>query len=87
MIIDCHGQYTTAPAQHDGFRAAQVARLDDSSLPAAVYDEIGDDEIRESIEANQLKLQQERGGDLTVFSPRASAMAHHIGDEATSCSH
>ncbi len=84
MIIDCHGHYTTAPAQHDGFRAAQVARLDDSSLPAAVYDEIGDDEIRESIEANQLKLQQERGGDLTVFSPRASAMAHHIGDEATS---
>jgi 4-oxalmesaconate hydratase len=84
MIIDCHGHYTTAPAQHDGFRAAQVARLDDSSLPAAVYDEIGDDEIRQSIEANQLKLQQERGGDLTVFSPRASAMAHHIGDEATS---
>jgi 4-oxalmesaconate hydratase len=84
MIIDCHGHYTTAPAQHDGFRAEQVARLDDPSLPAPVYKEISDDEIRESVEANQLKLQKERGGDLTIFSPRASAMAHHIGDEATS---
>ncbi|HZZ36562.1 MAG TPA: amidohydrolase family protein, partial [Caulobacteraceae bacterium] len=43
-----------------------------------------DDEIRESLENAQLKLQRERGSDLTVFSPRASAMAHHIGDEATS---
>jgi 4-oxalmesaconate hydratase len=84
MIIDCHGHYTTAPAQHDGFRAEQVARLDDPSLPAPVYKEISNDEIRESVEANQLKLQKERGGDLTIFSPRASAMAHHIGDEATS---
>jgi 4-oxalmesaconate hydratase len=84
MIIDCHGHYTTAPAQHDQFRQAQIARLADPSLPAPVYGEISDDEIRESVEANQLKLQKERGGDLTVFSPRASAMAHHIGDEATS---
>lgn len=84
MIIDCHGHFTTAPAQHDGFRDAQVARLEDLSLPAPVYGVISDDEIRESIEANQLKLQKERGGDMTIFSPRASAMAHHIGDEATS---
>ena len=49
-----------------------------------LYGEISDDEIRESIEANQLRLQKERGGDLTIFSPRASAMAHHIGNEATS---
>ena len=26
----------------------------------------------------------ERGIDLTIFSPRASAMEHHIGDEAVS---
>ncbi len=84
MIIDCHGHFTTAPAQHDKFREAQVARLDNSSLPAPIYGEIGDDEIRQSVEANQLKLQRERGGDLTIFSPRASAMAHHIGNEATS---
>ena len=30
------------------------------------------------------KLQRERGTDLTIFSPRASAMAHHVGDEAIS---
>jgi len=45
---------------------------------------ISDDEIRDSLEGAQLKLQRERGTDLTVFSPRASAMGHHIGDEATS---
>jgi 4-oxalmesaconate hydratase len=29
-------------------------------------------------------MQRERGTDLTIFSPRASFMAHHIGTEATS---
>mgnify|MGYP003342010163 CR=1 FL=1 len=41
-------------------------------------------EVRDSLEKAQLKLQRERGSDLTVFSPRASTMAHHIGVEATS---
>jgi 4-oxalmesaconate hydratase len=41
---------------------------------------ISDDELRETIEANQLKLMKQRGSDLTIFSPRASFMAHHIGD-------
>ena len=45
---------------------------------------ISDDEIRETIEKNQLRLQQQRGSDLTLFSPRASAMGHHIGNEAIS---
>jgi 4-oxalmesaconate hydratase len=36
--------------------------------------------MRETIEANQLKLMKQRGSDLTIFSPRASFMAHHIGD-------
>ena len=84
MIIDCHGHYTTAPDPHQEFRKAQLARLEDPSLPAPEKAKIGDDEIRESIETNQLKLQRERGADLTIFSPRASAMAHHIGDDATS---
>ena len=43
-----------------------------------------DDEIRESIEGAQLKLQRERGTDLTIFSPRASGMGHHIGDYSVS---
>ncbi|HEV7136010.1 MAG TPA: amidohydrolase family protein [Steroidobacteraceae bacterium] len=84
MIIDCHGHYTTAPAAHQRFREAQVAHFKDLSAPPAAPAHIADDEIRESIEANQLKLQRERGSDLTLFSPRASAMGHHIGDEEVS---
>jgi 4-oxalmesaconate hydratase len=84
VIIDCHGHYTTAPAAHQGFRDEQIARLKNPSLPAARPAAISDDEIRETIETNQLRLQRERGADLTLFSPRASAMGHHIGDEATS---
>ena len=84
LIIDCHGHYTTAPAGLEAFREAQLARIKDLSLPAPATPKISDDEIRESIEKNQLKLQRERGADITIFSPRASAMAHHIGDESVS---
>jgi len=80
MIIDCHGHYTTAPPAHDEFRQQQLAHFDDPSLPEPTAGAISDDEIRESVEANQLRLQRERGADLTIFSPRASAMAHHLGD-------
>ena len=45
---------------------------------------ISDDEIVETIESNQLRLLRERGADMTIFSPRASAMEHHVGDEAVS---
>jgi 4-oxalmesaconate hydratase len=84
MIIDCHGHYTTAPAAHQKFRDAQIAGLKDPAAPPARAVAISDDEIRETIEKNQLRLQQERGSDLTLFSPRASAMGHHIGNEAIS---
>jgi 4-oxalmesaconate hydratase len=84
LIIDCHGHYTTAPAKLQKFRDQQVARIADPALPPPRLAVISDDEIRESIELNQLKLQRARGADLTVFSPRASAMAHHIGDEQVS---
>jgi len=77
MIIDCHGHYTTAPPAHKAFRLAQLAGL--APEPA----EIGDEEIRESVEANQLRLQRERGVDFTIFSPQASAMEHHVPDPAT----
>ena len=49
-------------------------------MPKASELRISDDELRESIESNQLRLMRERGLDLTIFSPRASFMAHHIGD-------
>ncbi|MEO6278624.1 amidohydrolase family protein [Roseateles sp.] len=80
MIIDVHGHYTTAPAALGAWRDRQVAALKDGTpAPLASQLHISDDELRESIETNQLKKMQERGSDLTVFSPRASFMAHHIG--------
>ena len=84
LIIDCHGHYTTAPAAHQRYREAQLAHFKDATLPPPERAHIGDDEIRETIEQNQLRLQRERGADITIFSPRASAMGHHQGDEAVS---
>jgi 4-oxalmesaconate hydratase len=85
MIIDCHGHYTTAPKALEGWRAKQVQALDGSTASPKRSDlAIGDDELRESLENAQLKLQRERGTDLTLFSPRAMAMAHHIGTQETS---
>jgi 4-oxalmesaconate hydratase len=84
MIIDCHGHYTTAPAKLQTYRDAQIAHFKDAANPAPQLAAVSDDEIRETIENNQLKALRERGADLTVFSPKASAMAHHIGDETVS---
>jgi 4-oxalmesaconate hydratase len=63
------------------FRDAQIAALDDKGL---ANPSISDDQIRASIEGAQLRLQRERGTDLTVFSPRAAGMGHHVGNAATS---
>ncbi len=45
---------------------------------------ISDDEIRASLDEAQVRLQDERGIDLTLFSPRASWMGHHLGNIHTS---
>jgi 4-oxalmesaconate hydratase len=86
MIIDCHGHYTTAPAPLGEYRDAQKAAVD--ADPGYVGSKgvvaIPDDAIRESLEGAQLKLQRERGTDVTIFSPRASAMGHHLGNAHTS---
>jgi len=83
LIIDCHGHYTTAPEAHQQFRESQLqAFAAGKTLPQITA--ISDDEIQESIERNQLRLLRERGADMTIFSPRASAMAHHLGDNAVS---
>jgi 4-oxalmesaconate hydratase len=85
MIIDCHGHYTTEPAQLIDFRQRQVKALKERfGRPSRAMLTITDDEIRASLEGAQLKLQRERGTDLTIFSPRASGMGHHIGDAAIS---
>jgi 4-oxalmesaconate hydratase len=81
-IVDCHGHYTTEPKAFLDFRKAQIAALKDPSLKPAAP-QIGDDELRASVQP-QLKFQRERGTDVTLFSPRASGMGHHIGTEATS---
>ncbi len=81
MIIDIHGHYTTAPKALEAWRDRQIAALaDPARRPRASDLKISDDEIRDTIESNQLAKMRERGIDLTVFSPRASFMAHHIGD-------
>jgi 4-oxalmesaconate hydratase len=85
MIIDCHGHYTTAPGELQAFRDAQIDAFEKSGDASALRaPRISDDQLRESLEKAQLKLQRERGTDLTIFSPRASAMAHHIGNESIS---
>ncbi|MDB5409479.1 MAG: 4-oxalomesaconate hydratase [Rhodospirillales bacterium] len=85
MIIDCHGHYTTAPAALDEWRKRQLAGIGDpSQAPTRAMLHLSDDDLRQSLENAQLKLQRERGTDLTIFSPRASTMAHHLGNEKTS---
>jgi 4-oxalmesaconate hydratase len=79
MIIDCHGHYTTAPKELQAFRNAQIEGNDN---PGPLN--ISDDQIAETIRNGQLKMQQDRGSDLTIFSPRAAGMGHHIGTAKTS---
>jgi 4-oxalmesaconate hydratase len=84
MIIDCHGHYTTAPRSLEDFRASQAAFFHDPAKLAALQQpHISDNDLRESIEAGQLRIQRSRGVDLTIFSPRAAGMSHHIGDART----
>jgi 4-oxalmesaconate hydratase len=85
MIIDCHGHYTTAPKALEEFRKRQLAEFE-SGKPTSPKTSLGisDDQIRESLEGAQLRIQRERGTDLTIFSPRAMGMSHHLGNEATS---
>jgi len=77
MIIDCHGHYTTSPKQHEAWRAAQIIAVKEgTSVPPLPV--ITDDEIRASVERGQIRIQRERGTDLTIFSPRAAGMGHHL---------
>jgi len=86
MIIDCHGHYTTTPPELGEYRDRQKAEVAADPLHKAELGEIliSDDQLRESLESAQLRLQRERGTDLTIFSPRASWMGHHVGNETTS---
>jgi 4-oxalmesaconate hydratase len=83
VIIDCHGHFTGAPAAHADFRAAQLAHLDDPYRPAPTALPVPDDQLLESLAANQLRVMDERGIDVLLFSPQASSMDHHRTDRAT----
>ena len=84
MIIDCHGHFTTTPPQVAAFRAQQTAEfLRTGKTPVLEPPPVSDEEIHEAIDKNQLRIMRERGIDLTVFSPRAMGMDHHMGNEDT----
>lgn len=84
MIIDAHCHYTTEPPALQQFRDRQLAGLaDPARRPASLDLGVSDEALRKSVEP-QLRLQAERGSSLTVLSPRAAGMAHHIGNEAVS---
>lgn len=85
MIIDCHGHYTTEPPAFHDFRKRQVEAFEKrQSPPSPATLQMTDDQLRETLENAQLRLQRERGTNLTIFSPRAVGMAHHVGDESVS---
>ncbi len=85
MIIDCHGHFTTVPASFREWRAKQVEFANDpANAPSLDGAYVSDDQIRDAIGNGQLKLQRERGSDLTLFSPIAGLMSHHLGNERTS---
>ncbi len=84
MIIDIHGHYTTEPQALHTFRDKQLAGLADAARkPGSTDLGISDEVLIKSVQP-QIKFQTERGGDLTIFSPRAGGMAHHVGTEAIS---
>lgn len=86
LIIDCHGHYTTAPDELGNYREQQKKEVKADPLFEHVKGivNISDDQIRDSLEGAQLKLQRERGTDIAIFSPRASWMGHHLGNQSTS---
>ena len=82
MIIDIHGHYTTEPQAVHAFRDKQLAGIADAARkPASTDLGISDEVLLKSVEP-QLAFQQKRGADLTIFSPRAAGMAHHVGTES-----
>jgi 4-oxalmesaconate hydratase len=66
MIIDGRGHYTTSPRQHEGWRPQQI-EAHTAGKPPPPRPTLTDDEIRETIVGGQLKVQRERGTDLTTF--------------------
>jgi 4-oxalmesaconate hydratase len=84
MIIDTHCHYTTEPQALHAFRDKQLAGLADPARRPLSTDLGVSDEVLAKSVAPQINMQQERGHDVALFSPRAAGMAHHVGSEAVS---
>jgi 4-oxalmesaconate hydratase len=79
VIIDCHAHFTTVPRTLHEWRRRQLDGTGVSGAPP-----ISDDELIAALEDRQLARQRERGLDLTLFSPIAGQMGHHLGTPAQS---
>jgi 4-oxalmesaconate hydratase len=75
LIIDCHGHFTTAPEQLLEWRRRQLSK---NGVHGAAPG-ISDDDLIEALQGRQIKEQRDRGLDLTLFSPTAGQMGHHLG--------
>jgi 4-oxalmesaconate hydratase len=75
MIIDCHGHFTTAPKALHDWRRRQLEGAGPLGAPLV----IADDELRAALDGGQVKMQSDRGLDMTLFSPIAGQMGHHLG--------
>lgn len=80
MVIDCHCHFTTAPKALGAWRTRQLQ----SDSPIGMDVRISDDELRECLSGKPLQFQRERGLDLTIISPIAGQMGHHLGTLAQS---
>ena len=83
MIIDCHGHYTTAPPALAAWRDRQIAAPDGGgSAPRRSDLRISDDDLRETIEPNQLKLMD---ADLyTETAPDGRTQIRRVPERLTS---
>lgn len=84
LTIDCHGHFTSEPPQVAEFRRRQLAALEAGNGSGPQLPGVSDDELVDCISRNQLRVMDERGIDVVLFSPRASAMGHHVRDPAVS---
>lgn len=80
MIIDVHAHYTTAPAALSAYRARQITTM---NKPTKGRLRISDAEIDQSLQGHFEHMAM-KGIDRLLFSPQASAMGHHFGNELIS---
>lgn len=84
MIIDVHSHFTTLPPCVAAFREEQLRHFNQTGrAPNLALPVVTDAQIIDALTPNQVRVMAERGVDRTIFSPKASAMDHHRGNETT----